>query len=188
MKIWCLYLQIWLSPWRSTAQLIGLQADSTQGANQALIRPLWFTDDGSDSGSRVRSRLIARGPPRPRLVPENRHESLKLRLSGFTRFTVWQRGGNRKSMCVLLKKAALGLGPQCPLLAPKSSVDPLTHWFSTFMRKSQNSDGKNCKYKKKIDWFPVKRCYSFIFQDVQMMSSCKVLQNKAFNCWIINAE
>lgn len=24
----------------STAQLIGLQADSTQGANQALIRPL----------------------------------------------------------------------------------------------------------------------------------------------------
>lgn len=36
----------WLSPWNSTSQLIDLQAVSTQGANQALIRHQWLVDDG----------------------------------------------------------------------------------------------------------------------------------------------
>lgn len=41
-----------------------------------------------------------------------------------------------------------GLGPQCPLLAPKSSVDPLTHWSSTFTRKKQDSE-KLCEWTVK---------------------------------------
>lgn len=57
-------------------------------------------------------------------------------------------------MRVLVKAAARGLGPQCPLLAPKSSVDPLTGADPPRSRgKRQNSEGEAANAQRKIIGF-----------------------------------
>lgn len=143
-RTWCrrLYLQrSSMSPWGSTSHLIDLQAVSTQGANQALIRHHWLVDDGSDSGSHVhglteRRRLIAQSrPPCPQINLRKWHKSREvfpsfLSLSAQS-FVLKKRKGN-VCVCVCATwttacSQTCGLGPQCPLLAPKSCVDPLTH-------------------------------------------------------------
>lgn len=164
--------ECWLSPWNNTSHLIDLQAVSTQGANQALIRHHWLTDDGSDSGSRVhglteRRRLIARGRLAPDYSPQMTQESWSFHLSQFTRFGViaWEVKGKACvcyfNYCLLpnlwIRPPVPPIGPQ--IICWSSLTHTHTQWSSTFMRgKKQEFTLRNCEWT-------VKKCALYHIHD-----------------------
>lgn len=154
-RTWCrrLYLQrSSMSPWGSTSHLIDLQAVSTQGANQALIRHHWLVDDGSDSGSHVhglteRRRLIAQSrPPCPQINLRKWHKSREVFPSflSLSAQSFFFKKKERQCVCVCVCYLNYCLLPNLWIRPPVPPIGPQimcwsshTHWSSTFMRENK---------------------------------------------------
>lgn len=117
---------------------------------------------------------------------KSREVFISLSLPVQSRFGVIVGKWKERHVCATWTTACsqtCGLGPQCPLLAPKSSVDPLTHihWSSTFMRKNKISR-----------WETVNELWKIIIQCSSQHKHtsiwyCYIRQTKKISCFYVSS-